>query len=256
MSAVADDLADPVDVEEDELALEDKLPESEGGGVQLTAGGRARPILSAMQSLGPCTSSEIAAKLGRNPANISTQLRQYEERNEVHRTGRSVNQPGQRGGPQIEWEIGAGPNGSGTGPADSTALPPSTLEVERERVRSLTARVEDLSGQVEAREDERDSARQDLRELRDELRVRGAQLGELEQETERLRAVERRLREELAAPRDTPTAAAVPVTDGRPEMRRAYFDLLLAQAGRDDAPEHIYDRIERLVDGPILVEQD
>lgn len=250
---MADDLADPVDIDEDELPEEDRIPESEGGGIpMLTAGGHERPILAAMVDLGPCTTAEIADKLGRVRGNVATQMRQYEQRNEVHRTGRMVNEAGARGGPQVEWALGPAPataNGTGpTGPTDVLAGPPSSIEVERDRVRTLSARVAALAAQVEAREDERDQSREEARAARDEaranleeLRQRGQRLGELEQEVDRLQAVARR-----AAERPLQGQAE---TEKNSDMRERYFALLLEMAGRDGAEEHVFDRLERLVLG-------
>jgi hypothetical protein len=59
---------------------------------------------------------------------------------------------------------------------------------------------------------------------------------------ERLRAVERRLREELTVRR--PDTGEVGDT-----RRERYFALLLEMAGRDGAEEHVFDRLERLVLG-------
>jgi predicted ArsR family transcriptional regulator len=237
VSAVADDLADPVDVDEDELAEEDRLSGSEGGGVDQTKG-RPNAILASMRSLGPATAKEIAQRIGRETGNVSTRLRQMEQEGRVRRTGRAVSDG--QGSPSIEWEIMPA-NGKPTEPG-VTQNPPAPIEFERERVRALTHRVEDLAKQLEAREDERDRARQDLREVRDDLRARSACLGELEEEVERLRAVERRLREELTVRR--PDTGEVGDT-----RRERYFALLLEMAGRDGAEEHVFDRLERLVLG-------
>jgi predicted ArsR family transcriptional regulator len=237
VSAVADDLVDPVDVDEDDLAPEDRLPESEGGGVDQTRG-RPNAILASMRSLGPATAKEIAERIGRETGNVSTRLRQMEQEGRVRRTGRAVSDG--QGSPSIEWEIMPA-NGKPTEPG-VTQNPPAPIEFERERVRALSHRVEDLAKQLEARQDERDRARQDVREVRDELRARGARVSELEREVEQLQAAARR-------PAEIP--AEIPAENpSRLDMRERYFALLLEMAGREGAEEHVFDRLERLVDGP------
>lgn len=121
---------------------------------------RASPILDWLAEHGTGTAPRIAHALGRKTPNVSTRLRQLEQRGFVRRTGKTV--PGGQGGPQIEWEL-AREDADPTGPEDiltspATKVPPDSL-------------------------------------------------------------------------------------------RRRYFDALLAKIERDDCPEHIYDRIERLVEG-------
>jgi predicted ArsR family transcriptional regulator len=221
-------LVDPVTVEEDDMAGEDRMPD-EPDDEELRRGERGlrNPILEAMAELGPCSAPEIAQQLGRAPANVSTRLRQMEVQGRVRRTGRSV--PGGRGGPQIEWETmpaDGEPTGPGTPQAMPFGKPEERLRAMAEKLGHALGRVEALEGVFEGAKARADQADRLRREAVEALNAARERISTLEADT---------------AHRPTPA--------GGDDMRRRYFDLLIGMAERDDAPEHIFDRLERLIDG-------
>lgn len=111
----------------DEGEPPDDLPEEAGDRIDKDP--RQAPILDWLENNGPGTASQIAAYLGRKPANVLTRLRQYEEGGFVRRTGRmvsgaSVGDSG-RGGPRVEWEL-CDPKKPPTGPEDILEAPETT----------------------------------------------------------------------------------------------------------------------------------
>jgi predicted ArsR family transcriptional regulator len=307
---VPDDLTppetDPDDVEDDER-LPDELEPDEPH----LNGGRRSPILEALRELGPASAREIAQKLNREAGNVSTQLRGYEEAGKVRRTGRSVQQPGQRGGPSIEWELmrdGDEKTAPGTADVD---LPAGSPEA---RIRGLSERIGSLAAQLEAAENAKDAATQRAQiaerratdanaQLNEQRRQREAlelQRSDLQREVERLSTrldaaeedeavvsslaqseldaiaelvglanadnhneVRERVRELVgnlehymgkAAELEQARLAGLNAgPDVRPVMRpdgmvQVYFDFLMKLAG-ETRDEHLFDRIERLLEG-------
>lgn len=263
-----EELAEPLDVDEDELADEDELPDEPTVGVDAN-GRRESAVITALRELGPATASEIGDLTKNDSANVSTRLRQLEQAGKVRRTGRSVNQGG-RGGPRIEWELMPA-NGTPTGPD----MPIATTGPVEERIRKLAESIAEGRGRIEQLENELEGARARA----DQADRRAAEAERRRQDAERrvgaagvakpeqLAAVERRAREaeegharlesELVEARGRvktleAEAKRAPVNaegggvpgDG---MRERYFDLLLEQARADDAAEHVFDRIERLL---------
>jgi DNA repair exonuclease SbcCD ATPase subunit len=159
-----DELEPPAETDDDEeIAAGEELPEEEEEGREpgssngVPGGGRTAPILDALKELGPASAREIAQRLNREAGNVSTQLRAYEERGKVRRTGRSTQEPGNRGGPSIEWEL-MPDGGTRTSPADGSRVeaPPASAEG---RIRALSERVGRLAAELEAAQGERDAAK-------------------------------------------------------------------------------------------------
>lgn len=263
-----DELATPAAVDADELADEDRIAD-EAVEPGVDANGRPEsPILTALRRLGPATAREIANEIHRDINNVSTRLRQMEQQGRTRRTGRTVNPDSARGGPQVEWDI----THDGDAPTDATTALASTGPVE-DRIRRMAERVGQANGRIEQVENELEAAR--ARADREEQRARDAE--RRRQEAERranaagerspeFEAAQRRVQEaeeqharDLAAARarietlEAEAAAAPTKSEGggirRDGMRDRYFDLLLGQAAADGAGEHVYDRIERLIDG-------
>lgn len=300
------ELAIARDVDEDDVAEEDRIPDEADAGTDAN-GRQESAALTALRTLGPATASEIARHT-QNPAsaNVATRLRQLEKIGKVRRTGRMVNPEGQRGGPQVEWEIMAD-GAASTAPTDALS---GTGPVE-DRIRRLAERVATANGRAEAIQNELDAtkaraerlehtareAERRRQEAERRLQAAGTATEDLATATERAkRALEQsvRLDEELRAARDRirtleaqpaqPAASSEELTAAKAraadllralntageriaelearvaqkaegggipggDMRDRYFALLLKQAEVDGASEHVYDRIERLIDG-------
>jgi DNA-binding Lrp family transcriptional regulator len=223
-------------------------------------------VLTALRELGPATASEIAHHIGASsPANVSTRLRQLEQKGKVRRTGKMVNPQGARGGPQIEWELMPA-NGATTG---VTTQLHGSGPVE-ERLRRMAEQIGRANGHVERLENELEAAKAraeqaerragDSERRRQEAERRAANVPKADQSAELKSARDdaEALRGELAdAQRRIRELEERPSQDGaeriavaeRATMRQRYFDLLLEQARQDATAEHVYDRVERLIDG-------
>lgn len=204
-------------------------------------------ILEALDELGPASAQEIAQKIGRETGNVSTRLRQLEQQSppRVRRTGRQVaGTAGQRGGPQIEWDLYRDGDDA-TGPETPIAAPQSSAEVLDERVRHLAERVESLMAELERKEYELAEARAESDRLREGQTALPADAGE---ELDRLRG----LVAEIEAERDRLLAEREPDVEARAQsmkMRERYFEALLARVTAGEADEDVHDRLERLIGG-------
>lgn len=244
------DLVDPTHADLDDLDDDELLP---GETEPHSHDPRRNIILDALRELGPATAREIAVRTGRETNNVGTRLRQMEEQGRVRRTGRSTSEPGQRGGPSIEWEL-MPEHGEPTGPGVVSA-PPGPVE---ERLRAMSekvgralqaqetaqqelaaarARADSLEREVRAERDRRERAERQVsgeQSGHDDLRNALNRAGELEAEVTRLR------RQAAERPAELDKN---PISD---PMRERYFDLLLDMA-REGGEEHVFDRIERLL---------
>lgn len=195
-------------------------------------GRRESPILTCLRNLGPSPASEIANELGRSSQNVGTQLRQMEIAGRVRRTGRTVS--GRRGGPQIEFELM--PEG-GT-PTDTSSPVEAGVGPVDQRLQKMAERIGKLAVELEHAEQEAEAARAHADELDTALIDARAIVGVDDEAGHE--AFVARLEHLVARP-------AMPAGDDA--MRRRYFDLLLSMAEREGTDEHIFDRLERLIDG-------
>lgn len=116
-------------------------------------GRRESPILTVLRHQVTGTASTIAQVLGRTSGNVSTQLREFEVRGKVRRTGSTV--AGQRGGPQVEFEL-VPLGGATTSPESPVESGPGPIEA---RMQALANQVGRLSEHLERAENERDGAK-------------------------------------------------------------------------------------------------
>lgn len=268
------DLDDPAaEVNEDDLAPEDVLPEDDEVGVDAN-GRREAAAITALRGLGPASASEIAKHIGADSNNVSTRLRQLEQAGKVRRTGRMINPDRQRGGPQVEWEL-MPTNGVPTDPAQALiGSGPVEDRIRRlgEVVAKANGKVETLENELAAAKARADQSNQRARESerrRQEAEARAQRAApdvmapdalvvkrhqeRADKAEEHATALARQLHDVQAqVTKLTAAAAARPATaEGggiqSSGMAARYFDLLLEQARADGVEEHVYDRIERLI---------
>lgn len=264
------DFDDPAaEVNEDELAPEDVIIEDDEAGVD--ANGRPEsPILTSLRRLGPATAREVANEIDRDINNVSTRLRQMEDQGRVRRTGRTVNPTGQRGGPQVEWEV-MPENGTPTTPHDAlTATGPVEDRIRRlaELVAKANGRTETLENELAAAKERAERSEQAARESERRRQEAEARVSKapvvssndvvVKRHQERADKAEQnaahlagQLHDAQARAEKLTADLARAKTEGggiqSGGMADRYFELLLEQARADGVEEHVYDRIERLI---------